>query len=259
MESVLKCIKCELEKPLNIDNFSWRNDSQKWNNLCKNCLSIKNENYRKTHKNHYTSYLKIYYEKNKDTLLEYQKQYAKKNIEKISVRNKKHYQINKEKILAAIKTYNQLNKTRTSKQKIKYERDRKKNDPVFRFRKIISSSVRKYLKKSSKNNNSIINYLNINNIKFHIEKLFSHPVNLTSDGKIWMTWDNQGTYNKNTWNDQDPTTWTWQLDHIIPQSDLPYTSMLDENFKKCWSLDNLRPYSAKQNVLDGICRIRHLK
>jgi len=27
--------------------------------------------------------------------------------------------------------------------------------------------------------------------------------------------------------------------------------MEDENFKKCWSLDNLRPLSAKINILDG--------
>jgi hypothetical protein len=46
-------------------------------------------------------------------------------------------------------------------------------------------------------------------------------------------------------------------DHIIPQSKLQYTSMKDENFKKCWSLENLRPLSAKQNVIDGATRIRH--
>ena len=40
-------------------------------------------------------------------------------------------------------------------------------------------------------------------------------------------------------------------------SELPYTSMTDDNFKKCWSLNNLRPYSAKQNILDGLTKIRH--
>jgi hypothetical protein len=72
-----------------------------------------------------------------------------------------------------------------------------------------------------------------------------------------MNWNNQGMYNSDTWNDNDPATWTWQLDHIIPQSDLPYTSMEDENFKKCWTLENLRPLSAKQNLLDGVSRERH--
>lgn len=33
--------------------------------------------------------------------------------------------------------------------------------------------------------------------------------------------------------------------------------MNEENFKKCWALSNLRPYSAKQNLLDGANRKRH--
>lgn len=27
--------------------------------------------------------------------------------------------------------------------------------------------------------------------------------------------------------------------------------MEDDNFKRCWALENLRPYSAKQNIIDG--------
>ena len=42
-----------------------------------------------------------------------------------------------------------------------------------------------------------------------------------------------------------------------PVCDLPYQSMADENFRKCWALDNLRPLSAKQNIMDGVCRRRH--
>ena len=66
-----------------------------------------------------------------------------------------------------------------------------------------------------------------------------------------MTWENHGVYNLNTWDDNDQSTWKWNIDHIIPQSKLPYTSMEDDNFKKCWALENLRPYSAKQNIIDG--------
>ena len=31
----------------------------------------------------------------------------------------------------------------------------------------------------------------------------------------------------------------------------------DDNFKKCWALENLRPLSSKQNLLDGSTRVRH--
>ena len=81
----------------------------------------------------------------------------------------------------------------------------------------------------------------------HLEKQF----------ESWMTWDNYGVYRKDTWNDADVSTWTWQLDHIIPQSSLPYASMQDDNFKKCWSLDNLRPLSSKHNLMDGVKKSRH--
>jgi len=58
----------------------------------------------------------------------------------------------------------------------------------------------------------------------HIEKQFDNK----------MSWSNYGTY--------------WDLDHIYPQSLLPYESMEDENFIKCWSLDNLQPLEKKQNI-----------
>ena len=49
------------------------------------------------------------------------------------------------------------------------------------------------------------------------------------------------------------------LDHIIPRSDLLYTFMNEESFCKCWSLSNLRPLSAKQNIIEGPARVRHKK
>lgn len=81
----------------------------------------------------------------------------------------------------------------------------------------------------------------------HLENLF----------EPWMSWDNYGRYNAKTWNDNDETTWTWQIDHIKPHSLFNYKSMENYGFKLCWALSNLRPYSSKQNFLDGISRIRH--
>jgi hypothetical protein len=72
-----------------------------------------------------------------------------------------------------------------------------------------------------------------------------------------MNWDNYGPFGAKEWNDNNQLTWTWNLDHIIPQAILPYMDMTDENFQICWALSNLRPYSAKQNGIDGATRIRH--
>lgn len=123
----------------------------------------------------------------------------------------------------------------------------RKENVGFRIRTHISYSIWKMLKISK--NKSCLEYLQytINELKAHLEKLFDP----------WMSWDNYGAYKKKLWKDDDKSTWTWQIDHIIPQSELSYISMEDENFRKCWALDNLRPLSSKQNLLDGVNRIRH--
>mgnify|MGYP006320042627 FL=1 len=87
----------------------------------------------------------------------------------------------------------------------------------------------------------------IKELREHLEKQF----------EPWMNWNNHGRYNLLSWNENDSSTWTWQIDHIIPQSVLVYSSMEEDNFKKCWALNNLRPYSAKLNLTDGVTRSRH--
>jgi hypothetical protein len=142
-----------------------------------------------------------------------------------------------------------------------YENKRRKNkrktDIHYKLKEIISAAIYKCLKNnnSSKNGKSCSKYLDytIKELEEHIEKQFLEP------GNEWMTWENQGYYNPKTWDDNDSSTWTWNLDHIIPQADLPYDSMEHSNFIKCWALENLRPYSAKYNIIDGATRIRHKK
>ena len=55
-----------------------------------------------------------------------------------------------------------------------------------------------------------------------------------------MNWNNHGVANMNRR--------TWNIDHIIPQSSLPYNSMEEENFQKCWALENLRPMESFANL-----------
>ena len=87
----------------------------------------------------------------------------------------------------------------------------------------------------------------VQELKEHLEKQF----------ETWMTWDNWGLYSKETWDDAEPATWKWQIDHIIPKSTFKYTSMDSQEFRGCEALSNLRPLSAKQNLIDGVIRTRH--
>jgi len=238
-------------------------------------LDANNKEYALLHKEEIVEYKKEYYENNKETILEAAKEYRENNKESISLKKKKHHYDNqdlildkgrkyyhnnredkliyqkeyaannKEKIVVAKRNYYINNKEEIKAQHLEYEKERIKNDPVFKFRKLVSKSIRYALKNNrfSKNGKSCLDYL-----EYTFDALIDH---IEQQFKWWMTWDNHGIYNLEKWDDNDPSTWTWNIDHIIPQSDLPYTSMSDDNFKKCWALQNLRPLSAKQNILDG--------
>jgi hypothetical protein len=178
------------------------------------------------------------------------------NHQEIRKQNALIYYYKSEELVNSEATLEEIIKIREerAKQKVKDREDKK---PAQELRSLISAQIRKALTRTNGNKNgqsflAALEYSSMD-LKEHIEKQFSLP------GNEWMNWDNRGTYHSNTWKDDDYNTWVWHLDHIIPQSDLPYTSMEEENFKKCWALENLRPYSAKQNVIDGANRTRHQK
>ena len=162
------------------------------------------------------------------------------------------YEKNKQQRADYGKVYRQLNKKSIARRDNAYKKNLRKTNPFYRLRKDLSRSIQRSLKSrgSSKNGRSIMHHLpySFHELKSHIESQF----------EAWMSWDNQGIYKLDKWDDNDPTTWTWNIDHIIPQSDLPYTSMSDDNFQKCWALSNLRPLSSKQNVSEGASKIRHI-
>src|SRR5258708_2576637 len=145
-----------------------------------------------------------------------------------------------------IKEYNKQyrinNKEKLKENKKKYKKNKLGADPIFKLRKNVSGSVNKALHRngSSKNGSSVIKHLayTIEELKQYLELLF----------EPWMSWENHGKYNAETWDINDQSTWVWHLDHITPQTHLPYPSMEDDNFKICWALENLRPYSAKKNI-----------
>lgn len=236
------CLKCNKRKKL--DNFSFRKDTNKHNNTCKKCKCLIS---------------KIYCQENKEKVLEYQMLYSIENKEKIINRNKKYYQENKEEIL---KKNNKRRKENPNYQKENYRqnrdlrleyaksyrsrkdvkerrnqlrRKRRKEDVSFRLKGRVSGSIRKNLRKngSSKQGVSVLAFL-----PYSIEKLKNH---LESQFEDWMSWENWGVYKSG-----GPRT--WHIDHIIPQCELPFDSLSHPNFMKCWSLNNLRPLCAMENM-----------
>jgi hypothetical protein len=226
-----KCGKCELLK----DEKEFHKNKNNPDGLhfwCKECRKVESSNYLKD---------------NKEQISVRKSEHYRDNKQAYSEKNKAYYIDNRQTIIDKTSKYRQNHKNeRNLQEQIRYNKDN-----AYRLRKLVSSTVLKALKNigSSKNGSSILKHLpyTIQELKDHLEEQF----------EPWMSWKNQGNYDPKTWNDNDPNTWTWQIDHIIPRSKLSYTSMKDDNFKKCWGLKNLRPYPSKLNVVDGATRIRH--
>ena len=114
----------------------------------------------------------------------------------------------------------------------KWSNERLQTDPEYKLRRMVSRAIRAALKSNdgSKEGESVTQHLpyTIEELKEHIESQFQEG----------MTWDNNAADG-------------WHIDHIYPQSKLPYDSMDHPNFQKCWALENLQPLWAKENIKKG--------
>lgn len=123
---------------------------------------------------------------------------------------------------------------------VEWEKSRKAKDPSYRVGRNVMHAISnklqgKFFDKQERLVKKIFDYLPYTSeeLKLHIE----------SKWEDWMSWKNYGKYNEGYK--------TWQIDHIIPQSKLPYEKFEDENFVKCWSLDNLQPLETVENITKG--------
>ena len=72
---------------------------------------------------------------------------------------------------------------------------------------------------------SLIGYT-LDDLMIHLEKQF----------KNGMSWDNYGE---------------WHIDHIVPIKAFDFANSNDLGFKQCWSLNNLQPLWARDNISKG--------
>ena len=74
-----------------------------------------------------------------------------------------------------------------------------------------------------------------NLVGYTFQDLMKH---LESRFEPGMTWENYGRNG-------------WHIDHVIPKSFFTITSVEDEHFKRCWSLNNLQPLWEADNIRKG--------
>jgi hypothetical protein len=103
-------------------------------------------------------------------------------------------------------------------------RNKHKNNPTWRLNQSMSGSIGRSLrgKKAGRHWENLVGY--------SLETLIT---SLESKFKSGMTWDNYGE---------------WHIDHIKPKSRFSFTDISDKLFQECWSLDNLQPLWAADNI-----------
>jgi len=186
--------------------------------------------------------VKKHYENNKERHLEHVQKYQKEHVEEIREYNrnynktplvkekaKQYRNTHREQYQEYTKAYNQIPENKEKARLRKREWDRKHRlDPTHRLSNNIRTNMCHALrgKKGFRKWESLIGYT--------LQDLINHlQSKLTPD----MTWDNYGSL--------------WQVDHITPKSWFKYDTAEHPEFKKCWSLNNLQPKLATDNIRKG--------
>jgi len=107
-----------------------------------------------------------------------------------------------------------------------YEKNRKSNDPLYKLISNFRTAIYQVLKENNIKKNG--HYFEI--LKYTPEQLINHLEKQFSDE---MTWDNYGD---------------WHVDHKHPISLYNIKEIGDNEFMKCWSLDNLQPMWGVDNI-----------
>jgi hypothetical protein len=154
------------------------------------------------------------------------KKWRDKNKEKLSKKHKLWYENNKNKWNDYIKEYRKNNIDKIRKTKRDYERNRKASDPLYKLISNFRTAIYTVLKES--NVDKYGHYFDV--LQYTPEELINH---LEKQFVPDMTWDNYGI---------------WHVDHKLPITSFDIQEMGDEEFMRCWCLDNLQPMWGEENI-----------
>jgi hypothetical protein len=148
------------------------------------------------------------------------------NKEYLSQKHKKWSEINRSHLKEYHQKWREKNIDKHRETKRDYERNRKSNDPIYRLISNFKSAMSTVLKES--NVNKYGHYFDI--LGYTPEELINHLEKQFTEG---MTWDNYGEFH---------------VDHKLPISSFNIKEIGDDEFMKCWSLDNLQPMWGEENI-----------
>lgn len=192
---------------------------------CKLCAKEKKKEWRINNLEQSKAYAHKWYSDNKQYKNNYVAGWRKENKERIKELNHIWYLHNKEHVLQRGKRWNSENP-----EKMKAIHKRSNTKRLSTLKGILNNSmkVRIYgsLKNGTKGNRhweALVDFT-VEQLKMHLEKRFTAKMN----------WGNYGTY--------------WHIDHKIPIAAYNFDRPDDIDFRLCWSLKNLQPLEAIENI-----------
>jgi len=146
--------------------------------------------------------------------------------ERLKKNHKKWSENNREYLTEYHKKWRTENVDKWRKTKRDYEKNRKDSDPLYKLVTNFKTAIYQVLKENNVEKNK--SYFDV--LQYSPEELINH---LEKQFKDDMTWDNYGI---------------WHVDHKLPITSFDIQEMGDEEFMKCWSLDNLQPMWGEENI-----------
>lgn len=207
------CSECGEHKPATAEYFYRCSASRDGlGGQCKTCKREREREYkrkyRESHGESMSEYSRKYYESHKESLSEYRRKYYEANRESRNEHQRKYRVANPEKARESVRVSNR----------------KRGQDVGYRVSHSVSVGMWASLRqeKNGRSWESLVGYT-LADLRAHLEKQFTNG----------MSWNNYGE---------------WHIDHIKPVSHFTFDSPDDPEFLECWSLWNLQPMWASENM-----------
>jgi len=151
------------------------------------------------------------------------------NKEYISQKHKKWSEGKQEQLKEYHQKWRDKNIDRHREYKRNYEKTRKHNDPIYKLIANFRTAIYTVLKEN--NMDKYGHYFDI--LKYSPDELVVHLENQFTED---MTWDNYGE---------------WHVDHRLPITSFKFQEVGDNEFMRCWELNNLQPMWGDENIIKG--------
>lgn len=163
-----------------------------------------------------------WYANNRESRLRKGREYYEANREEYVEKHRQHYEANRGQFAIQHRLYHIAHRDR-----LREARGESERKPKFRLHKSVSVRMRRSLVagKDGSSWEDLVGY-SLPDLMAHLESQFTKG----------MTWDNYGA---------------WHIDHIRPVTDFNFETSRDPEFKECWSLWNLQPLWAFDNLSKG--------